>query len=138
MSLSVNPVCSNVSFRAQEVQSQSTEDILSRPGAYSNSEPASSNNVTQSPKKHKVLNFIGGVLLTAGVTAGVLYGLTRAFPEIFKVRENLKDLQGIEMIKGYLTTGVAKGAEYVEAGAKSVISACTAGWDKFMKLIKIN
>lgn len=137
MSLSVNPVCSNVSFRAQEAQAQNIEDILMRPGAYSRPESAAPDNSSQPHKKHKILKYVAGVLVTAGVIAGALYGLKRGFPEVFKVAENLKDLKGMEKFKGYLTTGVAKGAEYVEAGAQWVASTCTTGWDKFLKLIRI-
>lgn len=137
MSLSVNRVCSNVSFRAQDAQAQNIEDILSRPGAYSRPESAAPGNSSQPSKKHKILKFVAGVLVTAGVVAGALYGLKRGFPEVFKAAENLKDLKGIEKVKGYLTTGVAKGAEYVETGAQWVARTCATGWDQFLKLIRI-
>lgn len=137
MSLVVSPV-SKISFRAQggeTVSGSNVEDILSRPGAFA--KPAESIKTESSPKKHKFLKFVAGTLITAGVIAGALYGLKRGFPNVFKVTENLKDLKGTEKLKAYLTTGIAKGAEYVEMGAGWVARTCTDGWDKLLKLVRI-
>ncbi len=137
MSLMVSPV-SKISFRSQSIDSasQSTaEDILSRPGAFT--KPAESANTESAPKKHKLLKYLAGALITVGVVAGALYGLKRGFPNVFKVTENIKDLKGMEKVKAFLTTGVAKGAEYVERGTGWVARTCTDGWDKLLRLVHI-
>jgi len=133
MSLMVSPV-SNVSFRAQEAVSPSVEDILSRPGAFTRPEPASVNQPAK--KKHTFLKVLAGILIGAGVIAGGLYGLKKGFPDVFKVTENIKDLKGLEKIKAYATTGVAKGAEYVEKFAGKIAEYATKGWDKLKGLFK--
>lgn len=132
MSLTVSPV-SSVSFRAQEATQQSVEDILSRPGAFARPETQVSQ---PAKKKHTFLKTVAGILVAAGVIAGGLYGLKRGFPEVFKVTENIKDLKGLDKIKAYVTTGVAKGAEYVEKGADFIIKYATKGWDKLKGLFK--
>lgn len=132
MSLSVNPV-SSVSFRAQEAVQPSAEDILSRPGAFAKPETTYSQ---PAKKKHTFLKYVAGALITAGVLAGALYGLKRGFPEVFKVTENIKDLKGFKKLKAYATTGIAKGAEYVETGADKIVKYSTKGWDKLKGLFK--
>ena len=116
MSLTVSPI-SNVSYCAQQPQQQSVEDILSRPGAFAKPEVIDA----PAPKKHSLLKFFAGVLVSAGIVAGALYGLKQGFPHIFKIAENP---QGI---KEYLTSGVAKGAEYVEKGADKAVELFTKG-----------
>ena len=138
MSLMVSPV-THVSFKAQEAapeQKLSPEEILSRPGAYTKPEPQV---VNQPPKKHKTLKTILGILVGAAVIAGALVGMKHFFPDTFKVVENIKDLnlKGFEKYKTYLTSGIAKGAEYVEAGAGWLTKQCGEGYDKLLKLLKI-
>lgn len=137
MSLMVGPV-SKISFRAQGVDGApqpTAEDILSRPGAFA--KPAEPVNSETSQKKHKVLKFLAKTLITVGVVAGALYGLKRGFPNVFKVTENIKDLKGMEKIKAIFTTGIAKGAGYVEQAAGWLARTCTDGWDKLLRLVKI-
>ncbi|MBR1619992.1 hypothetical protein IJ674_08875 [bacterium] len=134
MSLSVSPV-SSVSFRAQESVQPSAEDILSRPGAFAKPETT----YTQpAKKKHTFLKYVAGALITAGVLAGALYGLKRGFPNVFKVTEDISKLEGgvLKKTQAYITTGVAKGAEYVEKCADKVVNYSTKGWDKLKGLFK--
>lgn len=138
MSLLVNPV-SNVSFRAQDAVAEhklTPEEILSRPGAFAKPEPQV---VNKPPKKHKALKTFLGILVGAAVVAGALVALKHSFKDTFKVVENIKDLnlQGTEKYKTYLTSGIAKGAEYVEAGAGWLTKQCTDKYDKLLKFLKI-
>jgi len=134
MSLMVNPV-SSVSFRAQESAPQSAEDILSRPGAFARPEPQ----VNQpAKKKHTFLKTVAGILVAAGVIAGGLHYLPKKFPEIFKVTDNISKMEGgmLTKIKAYLTTGVAKGAEYVGQGADFIVKYANKGWKALKGLFK--
>lgn len=117
MSLSVGPVSRNVYFRGENPQS--VEDFLSRPGAYSSPAPAQA--PAKKESKHTALKVIGGIVLAAAVIAGGLYGLKKGFPNTFKTIENLKELKGMEKVKGYLKHGVAKGGEFVETYAGKAI-----------------
>lgn len=137
MSLMVNPV-SNVSFKAQEAASEhkmSPEEILSRPGAFAKPEPQV---VDNPPKKHKALKTFLGILVGAAALAGGLVILKHSFKDTFKVIENIKDLnlEGFEKYKTYLTSGIAKGAEYVEQAATWCATTCTSGVEKLKNLFK--
>ncbi len=138
MSLMVSPV-SHVSFKAQDVapeQKLSSEEILSRPGAFAKPEPQV---VDKPPKKHKALKTILGIIVGTAVIAGALVGMKHYFPDTFKVVGNIKELnlKGLEKYKTYLTSGIAKGAEYVENGASWLTKQCGEGYDKLLKLLKI-
>ena len=136
MSLMVNPV-SHVSFKAQDAateQKSSVEDILSRPGAFAKPEQQV---VNKPPKKHSALKTILGIMVGAAVIAGALVGMKHYFPDTFKIVNNIKDIQGFEKYKTYLTSGIAKGAEYVETGAGWLTTKCVEGYDKVLKLLKI-
>lgn len=129
MSLTVSPI-SNVSFRAQEAAPQSVEDILSRPGAFA--KPEAVNQPTK--KKHTFLKVAAGILITAGVIMGGLYGLKRGLN--LEAVENLKDLKGMKMVKAYLTNAVVKGADYVEKGAEFIVEQAQKGWESLKGLFK--
>lgn len=136
MSLMVNPV-SHVSFKAQDTateQNSSVENILSRPGAFAKPEQQV---VNKPPKKHSALKTILGIMVGAAVVAGALVGMKHYFPDTFKIVNNIKDMQGFEKYKTYLTSGIAKGAEYVETGASRLTAICAEGYDKVLKLLKI-
>lgn len=131
MSLMVNPL-SSVSFRAQNTESVS--DIFSRPGAFTKIDIIESDETA--PKKHTFLKILAGTLVTAGVIAGALYGLKRGFPEVFKVTEDIASKSGMEKFKAYLTTGITKGADYVEQGAQWLVKSCSDCWEKVSSKIK--
>ena len=138
MSLMVSPV-SHVSFKGQDVapeQKSNIEDILSRPGAFAKPEQQI---VNKPPKKHSELKTILGIMVGAAVVAGALVGMKHAFPNTFKVVKDIKglNLEGLEKYKTYLTSSIAKGAEYVEAGATWITKQCSEGYDKLLKLLKI-
>ncbi len=129
MSLTVSPI-SNVSFRAQEAAQQNVEDILSRPGAFAKPEAVNQ----PAKKKHSFLKFVAGTLITIGIVAGGLYGLKRGLN--LEAVENLKDLKGMKMVKGYLTNGIVKGSEYVEKGAEFIVEQAQKGWESLKGFFK--
>lgn len=134
MSLSVGPV-SNLSFRAQEATPQNVEDILSRPGAFAKPEVPE----TQPVKKnnHTFLKVLAGTLIAAGIIAGGLHYLPKKFPDVFKITENIGQIKDfMPKLKAYVTTGIAKGGEYVDAGAGAIAEYATKGWEALKGLFK--
>ena len=127
MTLMISPV-SKVNFCAQ---TYNVQDILSRPGAFTRPAEPVINEIA--PPKHKFLKFVAKTLIAVGVIAGALYGLKRGFPETFKITTNFQELQGTKKYKAYITTTVAKGAEYIEKLGQN----CKAGFDNILKLVKI-
>ena len=134
MSLMISPV-SNVSFRAQDAASQSAEDILSRPGAFA--KPAAPVNPPAKKNNHTFLKVVAGVLIAAGIIAGGLHYLPKKFPEIFKVTENIGQIDGfMKKAQAYITTGVAKGGEFVDKWAIKATEIAKNGFDKVKNLFK--
>ena len=137
MSLMVSPV-SRVNFRGSEAQAvkpeQNIEDFLSRPGAYAKPEQTSSQ---KTKSKHKFLKAAAATIVAAGIVAGVLVGLHKGFPNVFDSAKSLDGLKNLKKIQAYITTGVAKGAEYIEQGADWLITETPKAFDSVLKFLKI-
>lgn len=134
MSLMINPV-SNVSFRAQDTAPQSTEDILSRPGAYA--KPAVPANLPAKKNNHTFLKVLAGTLVAAGIIAFGLHYLPKKFPEIFKVTENIGSIEGfMAKTKAYITTAIKKGGKFVDTYADKAAEIAKNKWDKLSNLFK--
>ncbi len=134
MSMMVNPV-SNLSFRAQNSAVNSAEDLLNRPGAYSN--PASGQTApaaAQPAKNYKAAKIVLGALAAVAVVAGSLYAAHKFAPETFKAAREFKDIKNIEKtgekVMAYITTTIGKGGKAVEDGAKYIANGCTNLWNK--------
>ena len=127
MSIMVGPV-SNVSFKQNQM---SVEDLLNRPGAYSNPEQTPA---AQNPKKsHKTAKIILGTLAAILVVAGGLYAAHRFAPETFNAARKFSDIKNLEgfwsKTKAYVTTTIAKGGKAVEDGCKWVANGCKSLWN---------
>lgn len=109
MSLTVSPI-SNVTFRAQDAQKASLEDILSRQGAFAKPEPALN---AQSKKKHSFLKFLAGTLIAAAVVIGGIYALPKIFTNTFTSKNIDKSLKGMDMVKDYVKVYIAKGSDKI-------------------------
>ena len=134
MSLMINPV-SNVSFRAQDTAPQSTEDILSRPGAYA--KPTVPANQPTKKNNHTFLKVLAGTLVAAGIIAFGLHYLPKKFPEIFKVTENIGSIEGfMAKTKAYITTAIKKGGEFVDTYADKAAVIAKNNWEKLSNLFK--
>lgn len=130
MSMMVGPV-SRVSFK----QNQPTaEELLSRPGAYSNPEQAVAPATQKPANKHKTAKIILGTLAAIAVVAGSLYAAHKFAPETFNAARKFSDIKNIEKtgekIMAYITTSIGKAGKVVEDGGKYVANGCTSLWNK--------
>ena len=107
MLVNLNPV-SSVRFRG--VEQNSVNDILNRPGAFSNSEAPLV--APQKKKSHKFLKTLGKLILTAGIVAGASVALHKFLPNVFKVTKT-PDAKGVQKYVEYVTTPIAKFGKYI-------------------------